>query len=769
MLLYLAVALVVACTPARRELPQNNITRNIAFEGNGGSFSGHNDYQLRQQLESDYTRFGLLTWPFLYFVEPKVFKQELLPRDAYRLETWYAHNGWFDAQILGWEVRRIRDIGERRAGVVDIFGFVKPGTPSLVRSLEIKGLDGSLKILGGAATRDSGLKVGDQYSLEYAETLRQNLLDTLRDHTHAYADVDVSSTAYPAEHEVDVGIEATPGIVSRYGRVTVTGNNKVPTHIIESAIPFEMGQPYKHHQLSEAQQRLFGMSTFSIVNVEPDLRDPTQELVPINVRVTESKFRTFRMGIGGDIDSNKVPAAVSGAVSANDGVLIGPGGFTPRVKLGFSHVNLFNQLIRFDTEATGGFDYALVNAEDQLQLTYGLKASFSYPRIAGQRVTAELHGQMIQDVQSSLWGYRRQEADIQLVWNAYNSLQFRAGPHVEQYVYLFEGEAQNVAARRLFGSTYANLPFVAPLIKPLFAGDKDVLHKTYKLTALDEFVIWDLRDDKFDTTRGSYYSAHAREAIPVLHDGPYYVSLALDGRWYRPVRVSRKDRDFPFIIALGARGEVLQAFKPKGHTDADGPLSDLIPYPELAFMGGANSIRGFRQDQVGPYDTLCSYDARPNRQRSLASEALRLDPGRERPPEDHFFVPHGGTMAAQTSAELRYRWSSNITFATFTDVGMLAANIRDLGLDRLRVSAGVGGRYSSPIGPLRLDLSFRPLYEEDMGGPDTSICNSPGHSHTRVYDSVSSFSDTNNERGNDVYSRDIPFAMVFFIAIGESI
>jgi outer membrane protein assembly factor BamA len=239
-----------------------------------------------------------------------------------------------------------------------------------------------------------------------------------------------------------------------------------------------------------------------------------------------------------------------------------------------------------------------------------------------------------------------------------------------------------------------------------------------------------------------------RQAVPVLHKGTTYGAVALDGRWYRPLRLSKKYRAFPLIAAFGARGEILQAIGRRP-----------IPYPERTFMGGANSIRGFRQDQVGPYDTLCSYD--PSSDLGL-SEPVSL-----------FHLPHGGTLGLQTSAELRYRWINGITLASFVDVGSLTeASIEDLKegpinmrafRDSIRVSGGVGARYASPVGPIRLDISFRRLYPEDFGPNLFVNCRTEEDQQGRVSDFFSAFT-----RYRDTLDRP-PFAMVFFIAIGESI
>ena len=138
-----------------------------------------------------------------------------------------------------------------------------------------------------------------------------------------------------------------------------------------------------------------------------------------------------------------------------------------------------------------------------------------------------------------------------------------------------------------------------------------------------------------------------------------------------------------------------------------------------------------------------------------------------------FHLPHGGTLGMQTSAELRYRWINGITLATFFDIGSLTdANLDDVldgtinfrgFTDSLRMSGGVGTRYASPVGPIRLDISFRRLYPEDFGPNLFVNCRSEDDQQGRVSDFFSAF-----PRYRDALDRP-PFAMVFFIAIGESI
>ena len=84
--------------------------------------------------------------------------------------------------------------------------------------------------------------------------------------------------------------------------------------------------------------------------------------------------------------------------------------------------------------------------------------------------------------------------------------------------------------------------------------------------------------------------------------------------------------------------------------------------------GGANSIRGFETGTVGPEG-----------------------------------YPFGRQATLVINEELRYRHPSGLGGVVFYDLGNTWATAKDISLD-LRHALGVGVRWSSPVGLLRLDL-----------------------------------------------------------------
>lgn len=729
--LLLLLVLLVACSPARREIGRNqDAIRKVQFSGNGAPLSGHNDLQLAQQLETQDTSFGLMVWPLLYWVDPKVLDPEILRRDAYRLEVWYAHHGWFDAKVTGWEVDRVRAQGRRRGGIVDIRGIVEPGKPSTVRTYTLAGLDKPRhEPLKRIIRTEGDAKEGDQFVLAYAEADRARLLDLLYGTGFPYATVDLHIDANPDERVVDLTLTADTGIHARFGEVRISGQDKVTEQQIRDRLTWIEGKEYQVDRLRESQQALFDMGTFSSVRVEPDTSDPTVKDIPIDVQVTESKWRTLRFGVGSGVQK-----------TVQEGVLTDGLAWSPRVSGRFRHANLFRQLIAWELRASAGVYYepatlsedvevadrqpahcfsklipsfsgALNGDADscphQLEPTWMLGTSVSWPRILGDRWGIEFDGQIERDVFVGAFPYRGIETSLAAVYRPNRFLQFRVGPAVEQSNYLFDTPEQRQALLRVYGEGFEN---------------------PYILVALDQRLILDRRQLKRRTkiVQGVTYAAFGlRETLPTHATAQRYIGTDVDTRYLIPVKVG--EGGYRFQTAFAVRGELLVPY-------TDRPVG----YPERAFLGGANSVRGFRTNQLGPYDAIWNDDG------TLT------------------YLPRGGTAATQVSAEVRFPWAYDITLATFADAGILSETIPEYGLDDLRYSIGFGLRYDTLVGPIRADFSFRPLFPEDAG-PERTLNRLAGFglAPARSYDLFSGLAPNSD--------RHPPFALVFFIAIGEAI
>jgi outer membrane protein assembly factor BamA len=659
-------AALAACTPARQKVG-GSIVRDIAFDGNGGAFSGHNDLQLNKQLEQESTAFGLMVPLLRTVVEPKLLERDVLVRDAYRLEVWYAHHGWFDAQVLGWQVRDVRSIRPKRAGIVDVRGKIETGEPSLVRAYTTVGETPSTRTLARSALRTGYLKPDRQFDLDLAEIDRAKLQVQLQRSGFAYARVDLSMDAFPEQHAVDVQLAIEPGPSAVYGPITIEGDERVRRKFIEQNLRIQQGSPYRLDDLTGAQNRLFDMGTFGQVSVLPDLSDPTRKDVPIRVSVDENKPRSLKFGVGLKLEALQ--------------------GIEPNVSARFRHANLFEQLIGVDLfQSVGAANSATSGTGTGLVPVYQTRASLLYPRMFGQKVAQQLQVDVVRGVQQGLGQYFNPQADFRSIWKPVDFLAINLGPHVEQFEYLelqdtTPDNPTEIAARRLFGG--------------------DELVQVYRITSVDFSLSLDWRDDPLTAKRGSFVQTTTRLAFPLTEKDYAYGAFTGDWRLFRPVRIGG---DVPLTLATRVYGKVLV---PLGNSS--------LPYPELAFLGGSSSMRGFPSRGLGPYTTFAV---------PVVDNDGNTDTRR-------YFVPRGGNIGAVVSEELRFYGGYGITWAAFVDAATLANPGRSYGdgppdplflaLQKgFRIAAGAGVRYGSPIGPIRLDIALRPRYEEDCGPTGTA-------------------------------------------------
>jgi outer membrane translocation and assembly module TamA len=68
--------------------------------------------------------------------------------------------------------------------------------------------------------------------------------------------------------------------------------------------------------------------------------------------------------------------------------------------------------------------------------------------------------------------------------------------------------------------------------------------------------------------------------------------------------------------------------------------------------------------------------------------------------------PTGGTRVLEGNAEIRFGVSSDLEAVTFVDFGQVWGADQGIRLGALELTPGIGLRYLSPVGPLRLDVGY---------------------------------------------------------------
>jgi translocation and assembly module TamA len=187
----------------------------------------------------------------------------------------------------------------------------------------------------------------------------------------------------------------------------------------------------------------------------------------------------------------------------------------------------------------------------------------------------------------------------------------------------------------------------------------------YQIAGFTGQLRYDSTDSLLDPRRGiravgsitpSYAFTEGTVFMPLRIAGSTYFDLAGGGRT---------------ILALrGAFGSLLNA------------SAGTVPPPQRFYAGGGGSVRGYDYQSIGPRDSR----------------------GR----------PSGGASLLEASVELRQRFGSSYGAVAFVDAGAVGTNA-GAPTDEIRIGAGVGARYYTPIGPIRADVAI-PLIRQQGSG-----------------------------------------------------
>jgi outer membrane protein insertion porin family/translocation and assembly module TamA len=183
-------------------------------------------------------------------------------------------------------------------------------------------------------------------------------------------------------------------------------------------------------------------------------------------------------------------------------------------------------------------------------------------------------------------------------------------------------------------------------------------------------VLVDTSDDLFTPTRGNTANLSYHLSAGLLGDYRYH-RVTLLVTHYQQVRPG-------WVVAFKLLPGVLKTF---GTDDVvNGDTVSSVPLFERLFAGGSTSVRGYRRRELGPLDVNGN--------------------------------PVGGEALFETSAELRYPLFGNFRGVAFVDAGNVWRDTSEVELADLRYTPGLGVRYDTPIGPIRVDAGFKTRAED---------------------------------------------------------
>lgn len=477
---------------------------------------------------------------------------------------------------------------------------------------------------------------------------------------------------------IDVTFRVTEGQQIFARNVLLTGLHFTRPDTIARAVTIHAGDPLSQQALLDTQRNLYEYALFS--EIEPAVENPAgdQAEKTVLIQATEARRWVLTYGLGFEAQTGQPVSNCAGIISA--GATCNPEGKTgvsPRVLGNLTRNNLFGREQSISLQGT----YGLLEQNIDLQ--------FQNPHFHGDRdfgLTFTGGYANSQDVTT----YVASKLEGGMRWTEHFSNPDHGPSKANALIYEFDFRRVKVAASSL----------------QVFPDEIPLLSTAVRVAGPGLTWIRDTRDSPMDSHRGTYTSFQE------------FLSQEKFGAQAEFNRVDMSNSSYygfdkqKWVLARNTRYAQERAFGDGGQ--------ELIPLPERLYAGGPVSLRGFSINAAGPRDPLTGF-------------------------------PIGGAGAMINSTELRMPppnlpWFGNtLSFVLFHDMGNVFRDASEVWPSAIRIhqpdrdgcknpapkgttspvgvdtstgphglcsfdyfshAPGLGLRYHTPVGPIRLDFSY---------------------------------------------------------------
>jgi len=447
------------------------------------------------------------------------------------------------------------------------------------------------------------------------------------------------------------------GLKSFFGKTIIRGNTRTTTARIRRLVAWKEGEPVSESKLLDTQRALSRSGVFRRVEVRPQRPDPATQVRNVDIEVEEGRPWSLLYGVG---------YQYSPGVTTNQN--------DPYLAAGVSYNNVLGTMITAGLEA----QYAPISGRGRVQ------AAIREPFLFGTSYPLNFLGfysrELINTVELERQGLTLDSSKIV-------ARGFRIGL---RFTY------ERIRPTNSEGISYVdrvNLPAVNQPIHEAVIGPD---------------FLFDRRDDIVDPRSGYYFSGSYKVAFPLLQASVRFQKFSSQAVGYVHL---------PFNSVFVVSGRVGGVFdvSPDAASVADcqkNPQANCVPIAERFYAGGRSNERAFDTDVLGIPTQTVDYTtlATPHTGSGKGSCAQTYP---DLSTYDCSFGPRvvGGNGLLALNAEVRIPIAGRLAAVAFYDAAQVWPNLSDLrftfeGPAGLRQGAGVGLRYMTPIGPVRVEYGW---------------------------------------------------------------
>ena len=585
-----------------------------------------------------------------------------VPLDRLRLEAWYYQRGFREISV-----DTLTSLGEEGRATVSF--IIDEGEPVIATRVDFEGGEG---INEDGLLEGLPLQPGERLSILALDATRDTLERRLANRGYGRVNV-LRRHLIPAvePHTALVTFDIDTGSRVRYGPIMVSGNSELSEATVLNTLQFSTGDLYSRDAVQQGQGRLFGLDIIRSASVTSDFQSDPDSVIPITVNVVEGDAYRVRYGGGWT-------TAECFGVEAQWGARNFVGGG-----------RLLQVRGRVANVLTPQFQNVLCpqgGTEEFGELTGTLSLDFAQPWIFSTRNSFStalfIERQSLPDV------FIREAVGVEL------ALTRLIGPQTS-FTLSYRPELSRLDAAEVLFCT--NLLVCSP-------EDVSILQDANWLAPIGFSFTRNLANNILNPNRGYSVVLEVEHASQWTGSNFQYDRAIAEGTLYSGLGRSG-------VFAARIRGGWVGSGAFEALLLTPGTF-DLVHPQKRFYAGGANSVRGFAQGRLGPrvltIDPVrllepgtAGAGCNPSQLMDLSCDPASIKEGR--------FVPRptGGTRVLEGNLELRFPIGLNLEGVMFTDVGQVWGGRDEVDLSKLAVTPGVGVRYLSPVGPIRIDLGYR--------------------------------------------------------------
>lgn len=595
-----------------------------------------------------------------------------LRRDVQRLEVLYRRRGYPDITVD----TLIRTI---RAQVIEVTFRIAEGQPMRVAAVALKGLQIDPEV--ARAARGFPLQPGGVFDRGALEAGRDTLVRRLRNVGWPRAEALLGYTTNNAAHTAEVEVTIVPGTRARLGAIRVVTDSESGPGVSESTIrrtmDLETGDWFSARAIIDAQRSLYQTDAFRRVDLQPDsIQPPGDSIVNLTATLLRGDRYSARGGIGwATLDCFRM----QGTYTDRDFI---PHAERLEIQARVSKVGIGDPL-------DGAPELCQSQARDDpysKTLNYYAALTLRQPVRRKQSLVPTIT--VFSSKLSEYKAYLRR-TPIGGALSLTNPLQVR---YPSQLAYQLE-----------LGRTEAEPAFFCAVFNACEIESRNFLQRNNRLAALSYSIARVTVNDPLRPTGGTTLRLELRHASPIVgsSSSQQFNKGVLDGTWYFAVGNSAAR-----VISHVRIGQVFGGTSFTGSGNGNG--NGTIPAQERLYAGGPTTVRGFRQNELGPAVYIVGDTA------SVVEGGrtyFRTRPGADK----ERTVPTGGNSLIVGNLEVQVPspfLSRLLQWAVFADAGRLwnrgttdAQTISDEGR-KVKVTPGAGVRIASPFGAIRFDLGY---------------------------------------------------------------